>query len=261
MRLTAPRVAGLAAVGAVLATAVVPIVQGVVVAVTERPDIPGPHHQDGVLAADGHRGEPVTIVWLGDSLASGKGAGSPDAAFPRRAAALLSAAGCSVHLRCLATPGACADDVLDVQVPLAIDLLGPGAVAVVTVGSNDIGSLTPPRRFVTRYRAILAALTATEATVVTVGLPAIGAATCMPQPLRSLAGWVGRRADRHVQRAGAAHGAHHVPIDLTPPRGTGWEEFLAVDRWHPNDQTYGLWADRMAALLTPLLVPATPDPT
>lgn len=259
--MSARRAVAVAVGSSLVVAAGVPIVQGIVVAATKRPDIPGPHHQDGRVAPAGHDGEPVPIVWLGDSLASGKGAASPEAAFPRRAVALLAAAGCAVHLTCLATPGACTTDVLSDQVPAAVGLLSPGAVAVVTVGSNDVGSLTPPHRFVARYRAILGALSDTGATVVAVGLPDIGAATVIPQPLRSLAGWVGRRADRHVQRVAEAHGAHHVPIDVSPPRSTGWQEFLAVDRYHPNDHTYGLWAERTAALLTPLLHPSATAPT
>jgi lysophospholipase L1-like esterase len=155
---------------------------------------------------------------------------------------------------CLAVPGARTHDVIDHQLPAALDLLGPGTVAVVTVGANDVGRLVWPRRFVARYRALVATLSATGATVVTVGMPDIGAATVMAQPLRAMLGWVGRRADRHVQRLAAAHGAHFVAIDVSPPSGTPSHVYLAADRWHPNDDTYHLWAEGMAALLAPVLL-------
>jgi lysophospholipase L1-like esterase len=199
-------------------------------------------------------GEPLTLVWLGDSLACGVGAATPEAAFPRKAATLWSAAdGRAVHLTCLARPGACTADVLAEQVPVAQELLGPGRAAVVTVGSNDIGSLNHPGRYRRDYAAVLAALAATGATVVAVGLPDMGSAVVMRRPLRTLARWVGGNADRQVRRMAEAHGAHYVHIAVRAPRGTPSHEYLAADRWHPNDETYHRWAEGVAALLTPLL--------
>ena len=150
-----------------------------------------------------------------------------------------------------------AADVLAEQVPVAVERLGPGSVAVVTVGSNDVGGLTRPRTFRREYDQILARLVATDATVIAMGLPDIGAAKVMAQPLRSLAGWVGRRADHAVQRAALRHGAHYVGIDVSPPSGTAASVYLAADRWHPNNDTYRLWGERLARTLGGLL-PAPP---
>ena len=250
-------VAGLAAVAGSLVAVAVPTIQGVVVWRTSRPPVPGPHVQDGLLSGVTD-GEPVTFVWLGDSLASGVGAGSPDASFPRKSAALASVAvGRSVLLTCLARPGACASDVLAHQVPAAVDALGPGTVAVVTVGANDVGNVRHPRQFRREYAAILRRLTETGATVVAVGLPHLGSAAVMAEPLRSIAGLVGRHADRQVRRLAAAHGAYYVHIAVRAPRGTKPATYLAADRWHPNDATYLLWADRVATRLSPLLLAQT----
>jgi lysophospholipase L1-like esterase len=268
----------------------VPIVEAVVIARSHRPDVPGPHVLDGVilgrlpgvplleidreldlvlddeviaeieaeieaavdplidtaLPADGH----VPMVFLGDSLASGVGAETADAAFPRRAAALFGDHhGRSIDLTCLASPGARAADVLALQVPDALPRLGPGSIAVVTVGSNDVGNLTRPRRFRREYAAIIDQLVATDATVIAMGLPDIGAAKVMAQPLRALAGWVGHNADRAVRRIAERAGAHYVGIDVSPPAGTAAHVYLAADRWHPNNDTYRLWADRLARTL------------
>ena len=103
------------------------------------------------------------------------------------------------------------------------------------------GELIPP--------PILDRLVATDATVIAMGLPDIGAAKVMAQPLRSLAGWVGRNADRAVQRLAARAGAHYVGIDVSPPWGTAAHVYLAADRWHPNNDTYRVWADRLARTL------------
>lgn len=215
--------------------------------------MPGPHDQDGFLVED-HPGEALPIVWLGDSLASGVGAGSAASSFPRRAAALVGAAGRNVHLTCLARPGSRTVDVLSNQVPAAVAQLGPGHVAIVTVGSNDVGSFTVPWRFSRRYTSIIAALSGTGATVIAVGLPNMGAATVMPQPLRAIIGRVGRTADRRVRTIAGSHGAHFVRIDETPPRRTEPLTYLAADEWHPNDETYHRWAGYVAAMLNIVLV-------
>jgi lysophospholipase L1-like esterase len=246
---TARRVAGWVAVGTAAVVAI-PIVQGAHLGLTGRPAVPGPHDQDGMIPSTGGTDEPLNLVWLGDSLASGIGAATPDGAFPRKAAALFCADhDRSVSLTCLARGGACADDVLVHQVPQAVGLLGPTSVVVVTVGSNDVGGLTHPRRFHRDYDAILTALTATGATVIAVGLPDIGSAKVVRQPLRTLARLAGRHADAVIRRLAHRHGAHFVGIDLRAGR-TKPAAYLAADRYHPNDETYALWAGRVAALLT-----------
>jgi lysophospholipase L1-like esterase len=240
-------------VGSVVALGV-PLIQAAVIWRTERPPIPGPHDQNGVLPGLDDAVAPVPCVWLGDSLACGVGAATPDAALPRRAAALWSAGvGRPVHLTCLARPGSRAVDVLAEQVPAACELLGPDALAVITVGANDVRSLTRARHFRRSYAAILASLQATGATVVAIGLPDLGSAVVIPHPLRAVARFAGHRTDRRVRQLAAAHGAHYVSIDVRAPRRTEWASYLAADRWHPNDETYRLWADRVAALVTPLL--------
>jgi lysophospholipase L1-like esterase len=229
-------------------------VQAAFVGLTERPAVPGPYDLDGLLEAEGDHDEPLSIVWLGDSLASGVGAATPDATFPRKSAALYAALQeRSVHITCLATPGARAADVLARQVPAGLTHLGPASVAVLLVGANDVGSLNRPRRFRRQYGAILDALVGSGATVVAVGLPDMGAATVMAQPLRAIAGWAGHRADRDVRRMAAQRGAHYIDINCAPPPEEKPPVYLAADNWHPNDVTYHFWADRLASFLSPLL--------
>jgi lysophospholipase L1-like esterase len=243
-----------ATAGTITAVVTVPLVQAAVVWRTRRPAVAGPHHQDGLISGLSDASGPTRFVWLGDSLACGVGAGTPDAAFARRAVALWSASeGRAVELTCLARSGSQAADVLREQGPAAVDLLGPGTVAVITVGANDVAGLTRPRSFRRDYRAILDSLSATGASVVAVGLPDLGSAAIIPHPLRAVARRAGRRADRHVQRMATAYDAHFVSIDTRAPWRTKPATYLAADRWHPNDDTYNLWAGRVAALLTPLL--------
>lgn len=250
-----------AGVGSLVALAV-PAIQGLLVWRTARPAVPGPHVQDRVVLGARDAEEPLALVWLGDSLAAGVGAGSPEASFPLKAASLCSEAdGRSLHLTCLARSGACAADVLAEQVPAAVARLGPGAIAVVTVGANDVGSFTRPKRFRRDYSAILTALADTDATVIAVGLPHMGSAAVMARPLRTIVGFVGRHADRQVRRMAEAHGAHYVHIAVRAPWGTKPKTYLAADKWHPNDETYHLWAGRVASLLSPMVATVLGTPT
>jgi lysophospholipase L1-like esterase len=248
---------GLAIAGSLTVLAI-PVIQGIGTWRTTRPPVPGPHPQDGLLEGAVPGTAPITLVWLGDSLACGVGAATPDSSLPRKAAALwCEADGHAVDLVCLAQPGAGVADVLATQVPAAIPALAAGAVAVVTVGSNDVGSTRGPRRFRRDYAAVLEALVATGATVIALGLPHLGSAVVMRRPLRSIASLAGRYTDRVVRRLAESHGAHYVHIAVRAPRGTDPVTYLAADRWHPNDATYQLWAEGVVTRLRPLRVART----
>ena len=237
-----------------LAALAVPIVQGALVGFTNRPDVPGPHVVDGLFRAQGDSAEPLSIVWLGDSLAAGVGAETADASVASLSASLYrSAHQRTVQLTCLAKAGSRATDVLTAQVPLALGLLSVGTVAVLLVGSNDVATLNPQRRFRRQYRDILDALVGTGSTVVAVGLPDIGSATVLAQPLRMIAGWAGRRTDAEVRRLALIHGAHYIDINCRPPVELMPTVYLAADNYHPNNETYRFWADRIATFLRTIL--------
>ena len=101
------------------------------------------------------------VVWLGDSLASGVGAISPDMSLPR-----LVAAGSDTPpgSTCSPRPGATSADVVHHQLPL-VDQLRHGLAEIgqrvdaigVTVGANDIAALTSRRRFRHNVSYIVAA--------------------------------------------------------------------------------------------------------
>lgn len=222
------------------------------------PRVPGPHVLDGLLSSGPDPKAVVRCVWLGDSLSAGVGAEDADRAFPRQAAALLAAQfGCDVDLVCLAAPGAASADVLADQVPAAVAMLGPGMTAVVAVGCNDVAQMVRPRAFRANYIATLEALTSTGATVVAVGLPDMGSATVLAQPLRAIVGWAGRHITAIVREVTADAGAQYVAIGCGPPgegrRGHRARALLSADRWHPNGDGYRVWAALVATHLLGLV--------
>ncbi len=179
------------------------------------------------------------MVWLGDSTAAGVGAGGPDGALPRQVASRL---GRPVQLTVLAISGAQVEDVITRQLPKVASL--DPAVVVVSVGANDVVHFTSRDSFTSRYRRLLDQLGSTP--VIVLGVPDMGAAPRFAQPLRAIAGWRGRALDGRLREEVARRGTVRY-VDIAgrtgPPMRRDPDRFFALDRYHPNEAGYGLWAD------------------
>jgi lysophospholipase L1-like esterase len=200
------------------------------------------------------------VVWLGDSLAAGLGAIAPDVTLPRLVA---SHSDRRTRLHVFATPGATSTDVVECQLPALVQLrhglgqIGQRIDAVgVTVGANDIASLTSRRRFRRNVAAIAAA--ADGAPLVLVSIPGLADAIRLPHPLRALASVRGRWLDRVLRDAARSRGhIQYANVWQRPP----WIErrhrahFLSGDRYHPSGAGYAIWADRVAAAFAIALHP------
>lgn len=218
--------------------------------------VPGPYELDGTVPSGSMGGSPVGWVWLGDSLSAGVGADRAEESFPRQTAAEVAVrVGRDVELICVAVPGATAADVLTMQVPEAVRVLGEGMTAVVAVGCNDVLRMVRPRAFRVTYGKILGALASTGAGVVAIGIPDLGSMMgVMAQPLRATVGLAGRRLDHTLREVAREAGANYVAID-DPLSGGGrgpGRAALSADAWHPNGDGYRIWAGRVAAHLVRL---------
>ena len=89
------------------------------------------------------------LVVVGDSLAAGRIADSPDEAFPQ-----LVAKATNAEPQVLGIPGATTAQLAAQPVP------GPGDVVVVEAGTNDVINRTTRAQFAADYRALLAKVTA-----------------------------------------------------------------------------------------------------
>jgi lysophospholipase L1-like esterase len=206
--------------------------------------------QDHLL--DGHVGPddptPLRVLWLGDSTAAGVGADTPEGALPRQVAAALDR---PVHLRVLARSGARVRDVLADQLPRVAELDVAPDLVIVSVGANDVVHLTRRRTFRRQYAAMLAAFAGTR--VVVLGIPDMASALVLGQPLRAAAGAQARIVDRWIRTTAASFpDVHH--IDISARAHTRPAEHLSLDRYHPNDAGYGIWAGIVAATLVGLVV-------
>lgn len=201
------------------------------------------------------------VVWLGDSLAAGLGAISPELSLPR-----LVAMGRNerTRLHVFAQPGASSHDVVASQLPALHQLrhglweIGESIDAIgITVGANDIAAMTPRPRFRHNVARIIDA--AEGLPVVLVSIPQLNDAIRLPPPLRTFASWRASWLDR-VLRAAARHhdNVHYASVRQRPEwiRRRDLQNFLAADRFHPSGAGYAVWASRVAQVFDQALSPA-----
>ncbi len=199
-------------------------------------------------------GSPLRVVWLGDSTGAGVGASSAGTALPTGVARGL---GRPVQLRVLARSGAQVLDVLSEQLPL-LPPLRPDVV-ILGVGGNDVTHLTPRRVFEGLYDALLQGIQSVgAATVVVMGIGDFGTVPRIPQPLRAITGWRGRRLDEVVRTLAARRGAAYVDLYARtgPIFGSAPSRFYAEDGFHPNDEGYRAWATAILEVLRPQVATA-----
>jgi lysophospholipase L1-like esterase len=187
-----------------------------------------------------------SVVWLGDSTAAGVGASTPEGSLPRQVFELWRV---PARLEVLAVPGARVGDVVDHQLGALGDLSHRPDVVVVAVGANDVSHLTSKRSFRRNYRQLLSALDGL--TVVVIGVPDMGSALVLDQPLRWLAGWRAKTVDRWI-RSVAAEFDSVIHVDISRRTGQGpVAAYLSADRYHPNELGYRQWALAVVGSFTP----------
>ena len=203
---------------------------------------------DGLVNA-GAPGAPLRVVWLGDSTAAGVGASGVDSALPRQVANGL---GRPVQLTVLAVSGDRIGNVASEQLPKLAALTPPPELVFLSVGANDVTHLTGPVEFRRTYRTVLDALP-TGARVVLLGVPDMGSAARLLQPLRALAGVRGSTLDDVVR--GLARDHHATYVDIAGRTGPSFrrepDRYFAADHYHPNDEGYRLWTEAVLDALPP----------
>lgn len=180
----------------------------------------------------------IRLLGIGDSIVSGVGAGSTEKAFVGQTARALSAQfGVSVHWQALGKSGYNVDQVLRGLMPLLQQQNAAAFdVIIMSVGVNDITSMTTTRNFRRGLTALLMALNqhSPQAVVLLCGLPPMRKFPLLPEPLRQVMGLraeiLDRTANRVIQRLPFAIHAQ-LNFDPTPAQ-------FCEDGYHPNEASY-----------------------
>jgi lysophospholipase L1-like esterase len=193
---------------------------------------------DGIVGAGSRT--PLRVTWIGDSTGQGVGASDPEHVLPRVVARGL---GRPVQLTVLAKSGARVADVVDEQLPLLKDTR-PQWVFV-GIGGNDVTHLASRGAFRAAIEKILAGVAAMHPEhVIVLGIGEFASTPRFAEPLRFIAGVRSHELDTDLRNAANRHGALYVDI----VGGTGPDfvrdpaRYHSVDRFHPSDAGYALWA-------------------
>lgn len=187
--------------------------------------------------------EPTTVVWLGDSTATGVGVDdvSESMAYEVTEAVVEG----PVELTILAVSGAQVHEVVDNQIP-ALDQTNADVVFV-SVGANDVTGLTRAPTFRRRYRRLVESIRAAvpDASIVLVGIPDLGTAPRLPVPLRQIAGFRAAQLDGVIEDIAERRGIEHV--DLAERTGSIFasdpDRYFSPDDFHPSPAGHQVWAD------------------
>jgi lysophospholipase L1-like esterase len=214
-----------------------------------------PLNADGTYLPDGtgpflpSHGDALSFAILGDSLAAGLGAESPDL-LPgvRLARGLADEVGRPVRLLTHAISGSRTTD-LEAQVDRA--LIDPPDLALVIIGGNDVTSKTSIGMSASLLGRQVVRLMATGTTVVVGTCPDLGIICPIPQPLRTIASRYSLSLARAQRRVLDQIGTQAVSLAalLSPEFLARPDELFSADRFHPNGKGYEFAAN---VLLAPL---------
>jgi lysophospholipase L1-like esterase len=179
---------------------------------------------------------------LGDSTGAGVGAGDAEHAYPTLLARRLSSLGYRVELRSHAISGARVAGVLNEQVEKAVQ--DSPDLVFVGIGANDVTHVTSLDEVEDDMASIIGKLRATGAAVVVAGAPDMRAAAFL-EPLRSIAGWRGRRIADAIADAARSMDVAVVPLakKTAPFFVEDPDAHYSSDLFHPSARGYARWAD------------------
>ncbi|MBB3676454.1 lysophospholipase L1-like esterase [Modestobacter versicolor] len=190
----------------------------------------------------------LRFLVLGDSLAFGTGAASPQHTLGARLGRVLQDAGRTVELHVVAVPGATSLD-LAAQVRRA-----PAAdVALLVVGANDITHQVPPAQAAAALGSAVRQLRERGTEVLVVPTPDLSSVAWVPPAFRSVVAAICDQQRARQTLAAEAAGAVVTPVAAEVSRRFAADPSLfSADRFHPSSAGYALVADALAPHLLEL---------
>lgn len=188
-------------------------------------------------------GRALRLLAVGDSVIAGVGAARVEEALVWGTSRAL-AAGLGRRVQWTAK-GRIGEKSRTLLARLRDDTLEPGYdVVILSVGVNDITSMTSPLEWRSNVTAVLRHIAerSPEAVIAVAGIPPLEAFPLLPQPLRFAAGQRGMAFDRElVHVVGEFPQALHVPV-----RFSACASKFSADGFHPSPASYSMFADVFA---------------
>lgn len=203
----------------------------------------------------GNDGRLVKLIFIGDSLISGRGVAKYSDAVARRTARGLAAAGYQGQMKNLAHDGA---HVKDIEMYAVIAANEHPTLAVVCVGGNDVRHTWRVPAFETHLRKVVGHLQrrGPAPEIALMGVPDLTVTPVLGHRplLRNGAGPLGRRLNRVTVAVAKDTGAHFVPLsERLADRFRGHSELFAKDGFHLNGKGCSLVAEELVKSLEEVL--------
>ena len=199
----------------------------------------------------------LRFLVLGDSLAFGTGAATPQDTLGARLTRSLRAAGHDVELHVVAVPGATSLD-LAAQVGRAAGL--DADVALLVVGANDLTQQVPPPQAAAALGTAVRQLGARGTAVLVVPTPDLSSVAWVPPAFRAVVAGICDQLRARQTLAAEQAGAVVAPVAPELSRRFAADPSLfSADRFHPSSAGYALVADALAPHLVRLAAERAED--
>ena len=187
--------------------------------------------------------DPISVAWLGDSLAAGYGVHRDvDTPAVRNARAVSAITHQPVRIANVAVVGSESAD-LDEQIAR---LAEPPDIAVIVIGANDVTHRVKPKDAVRHLAAAVQDLRAMGAEVIVCTCPDLGNIRPIGQPLRTLVRRMSRNLAAAQTIAVVEAGGRTVSLgDMLGPLFASRDDLFSDDKFHPSAEGYAEAADAL----------------
>lgn len=179
------------------------------------------------------------VVVLGDSLAAGVGASSPEAGFAFRVFSSIATNHPEALLHNFGQSGATTADVLSDQLA-RFDLVRDPQVVIVMVGTNDIIQQVPDGEFRNNWQEIINRIAAPGRTVIILNIPKFATTPVVPENLKGVADT--ETVARNTFIAQTVSEKENIKLldfyELSARELQPGSNLLSEDQFHPNDSGY-----------------------
>jgi len=186
---------------------------------------------------------PIIYVALGDS--TGSGVGARNGGYVARLFKRIEERRPGSQLSNLCVSGASTADVMRGQLDRGV-AMNPDLVTL-GIGVNDIGHGVSLDQFSKNYEQILSTLKEkTRARIVVSNLPDVSTAPRIPASMRTEYQRQIVQFSRRLEEIASRHGVTIFDIyTITTEELAAHPEYFSSDGFHPSDEGYQLWADKM----------------